>query len=181
MKSNPMKTIGLSLLFLTIMSITSCSTTGDIPKTVSQVVLQKYAGKWYEIAKFPNSFQKNCFCSTAEYTLTDKGYVIVFNECRKGGLNGKVSNITGKAFPVAGSNNTKLRVQFFWPFRADYWIVGLAGDYTWAAVSEPSRKYLWILSRSPQMDETTYLTILMMLHENDFDLSPLEKTEQICE
>jgi apolipoprotein D and lipocalin family protein len=176
-----MKTIGFSLIFLTIMSLASCSATGDIPKTVSKVDLQKYAGKWYEIARFPNSFQKNCFCSTAEYTLTDKGYVKVFNACRKGGLNGKVSSITGKAFPVVGSSNAKLRVQFFWPFRADYWIIGLADDYSWAAVSGPSRKYLWILSRSPQMDEAVYQHVLLMLRENGFDLSLLERTQQRCE
>jgi apolipoprotein D and lipocalin family protein len=163
------------------MLITSCSTTGDIPKTVSKVDLQKYAGKWFEIARFPNSFQKNCFCSTAEYTVTDKGYVKVYNACRKSGLNGKVSSVKGKAFAVAGSNNTKLRVQFFWPFRADYWIVGLADDYSWAAVSGPSRKYLWILSRTPQMDEAKYQQVLLMLRNNGFDLSPLVITEQKCE
>jgi apolipoprotein D and lipocalin family protein len=176
-----MKTTGFSLLILTIMSITSCSATGDIPKTVSMVDLQKYVGKWYEIAKFPNSFQKNCFCSTAEYTLTDKGYVKVFNACRKRGLNGKTSSVTGKAFPVAGSNNTKLRVQFFWPFRADYWIVGLAGDYSYAMVSGPSRKYLWILSRNPQMDDATYQAVLESLRNIGFDLSRLERTVQTCE
>ena len=74
-----MKTITSSLIFLTIMAIASCSTTGDIPKTVSKVDIQKYAGKWYEIAKFPNSFQKNCFCSTAEYSLTGKDYIKVFS------------------------------------------------------------------------------------------------------
>jgi apolipoprotein D and lipocalin family protein len=176
-----MKTIGVSLIFLTIMSLASCSATEDIPKTVSKVDLKKYAGKWYEIAKFPNSFQKNCFCSTAEYTLTDKDYVKVFNACRKGGLNGKATSITGKAFPVVGSDNTKLRVQFFWPFRADYWIVGLADDYSWAAVSGSSRKYLWILSRSNQMDEAVYQQVLMFLRENGFDLSLLERTQQKCE
>jgi apolipoprotein D and lipocalin family protein len=176
-----MKRVSFSLLILFIMTLTNCSTAGDIPKTVHEVDLLKYAGKWYEIAKFPNSFQKNCFCSTAEYTLTDKGYVKVFNECHKGAVGGKLSSITGKAFPVAETNSTKLRVQFFWPFRADYWIVGLADDYSWAAVSGPSRKYLWILGRSPRMDDSTYQTILLMLQDNGFDLSHLEKTIQTCE
>jgi len=161
--------------------ITGCSTSGQVPATVPSVDLQKYAGKWYEIAAFPNSFQKNCFCSTAEYTLTEKGYVKVFNACRKGALNGKISSITGKAFPVAGSENAKLRVQFFWPFRADYWIVGLANDYSYAMVSGPSRKYLWILSRKPQMDEVTYQSILEALRNNGFDLSRLKRTAQTCE
>jgi len=161
--------------------ITRCSTSGEVPATVHHVDLQKYAGKWYEIASFPTPFQKNCFCSTAEYTITGKGYVKVFNACRKGGFNGKVSSITGKVFPVAGTEKAKLRVQFFWPFRADYWIVGLADDYSYAMVSGPSRKYLWVLSRQPQMDEATYQSILAALRNNGFDLLRLKLTEQTCE
>lgn len=161
--------------------ITGCSISGQVPTTIQQVDLQKYEGKWFEIAAFPTSFQKNCFCSTAEYTNTDKGYIKVLNACRKGEINGKISSIAGKAFPVANSGNTKLRVQFFWPLRADYWIVGLADDYSYAMVSGPSRKYLWILGRKPQMDEITYQSILAVLLNNGFDLSRLKRTEQTCE
>lgn len=161
--------------------ITGCSIPSQLPAIVPKVDLLKYAGKWYEIAAFPNSFQKNCFCSTAEYTISDKGYVKIFNACRKGGFNGKISTITGKAFSLAGTNNTKLRVQFFWPFRADYWVIGLAEDYSYAMVSGPSRKYLWILGRKPQLDEITYQSVLAALRNNGFDLSRLKRTEQKCE
>lgn len=79
------------------------------PPTVTDAIdLQKYSGKWYEIASYPMLFQKDCFCVTADYTLTEKGYVKVFNSCRKGSVNGKLKSITGKAFPVKGTKNVKL-------------------------------------------------------------------------
>ncbi len=145
------------------------------PLTLTDVVeLQKYAGKWYEIASYPMSFQKDCYCVTADYTLTDKGYVNVYNSCRKGSVNGKMKSITGKAFPVKGSNNVKLKVQFFWPFKTDYWVIDKAEDYSWAVVSGPSRKYLWILSRTPDMPKETWEYIAVRLVKNGFDLAKLK-------
>jgi apolipoprotein D and lipocalin family protein len=145
------------------------------PPTVTDTIdLQKYAGKWFEIASYPMSFQKDCYCVTADYTLTDKGYVKVFNSCRKGSVNGKVKSINGKAFPVNGTNNVKLKVQFFWPFKADYWVIDKADDYSWAVVSGPSRKYLWILCRTPEMQKKTWQYITDKLVKNGFDLGKLK-------
>ena len=170
-----MKTHFLPSLILTFQLLfISCTMSQNPPSTTNAIDLKKYAGKWYEIASFPMSFQKDCFCVTAEYTLTDKGYVKVFNSCRKGSVNGKIKSITGKAFPVNGSNNVKLKVQFFWPFRADYWVIDIAEDYSWAAVSGASRKYLWILSRTPDMEKETWQYITGRLVENGFDLSKLK-------
>ena len=148
-------------------------------QTVPSVELNKYAGKWYEIASYPQTFQKGCHCTTAEYTLSDKGYVIVENRCNKDSVNGKQSYIKGKAFVEEGSGNAKLKVQFFWPFRVKYWIIDLADDYSYAVVSHPNKKYLWILSRSPKMEEAVYLEILSRLKAKGFDLSKLQKTVQI--
>src|SRR5579885_2074314 len=144
------------LIFLTM--ITSNVKSQEL-QTVPQVELNKYAGKWYEIASFPQTFQKGCHCTTAEYTLSDKGYVIVENRCNRDSVNGKQSYIKGKAFVEKGSGNAKLKVQFFWPFRGKYWIIDLANDYSYAVVSHPNKKYLWILSRTPKMDELTYQQI----------------------
>lgn len=74
-------------------------------------------GKWYEIASFPQSFQKGCFSTTAEYSLHEKGFVIVENRCNKNSIDGKQSYIKGKAFTQEGSGNSKLKVQFFWPLK----------------------------------------------------------------
>lgn len=164
------------LLSIAIQLVLNPFSMSQNPPTVTDSVdLQKYAGKWFEIASYPMSFQKNCFCVTADYTLTEKGFVKVFNSCRKGSADGKAKSITGKAFPVEGTNNVKLKVQFFWPFKADYWVIDKAVDYSWAVVSGPSRKYLWILSRTPEMEKETWQDITDRLVKNGFDLSNLKK------
>jgi apolipoprotein D and lipocalin family protein len=148
-------------------------------QTVPNVDLDKYAGKWYEIASYPQRFQKGCHCTTAEYTLSDKGYVIVENRCNRDSVNGKPSYIKGKAFVEKNSGNAKLKVQFFWPFKGKYWIIDLANDYSYAVVSHPNKKYLWILSRTSKMDDSVYLGIISRLKSKGFDLSKLQKTVQL--
>lgn len=147
-------------------------------QTVPYVDLKKYAGKWYEIASFPQRFQKGCTGTTAEYTLTEKGYVIVENRCNKDSINGKPSYIKGKAFIVENSGNAKLKVQFFWPFKGKYWIIDLADDYSYAVVGHPNKKYLWILSRTPAMQDTTYQQIISRIKEKGFDISKIKRTQQ---
>ncbi len=148
-------------------------------QTVPYVDLKKYAGKWYEIASFPQRFQKGCNCTTAEYTMTDKGFVIVENRCNRDSTTGKQSYIKGKAFVVENSGNAKLKVQFFWPFKGKYWIIDLADDYSYAVVGHPNRKYLWILSRTPMMNDILYQQIISRIKEKGFDISKIKLTRQI--
>ncbi|MBW6490366.1 MAG: lipocalin family protein [Lentimicrobium sp.] len=157
-----------------------CKAQDKTPTSVGSVDLERYAGKWYDVASFPVRFQKGCHCTTAEYTLMPEGYIKVDNRCRKGGFNEKISGITGKAFSVKESNNTKLKVQFFWPFRSDYWIVRLDKDYSWAVVSNSSMKYLWILSRTPEMDEEIFQNIIEDLKNDGYDTDKLVKVPQSC-
>jgi apolipoprotein D and lipocalin family protein len=147
-------------------------------QTVPYVDIEKYAGKWYEIASFPNRFQKDCYCTIAEYTLYSNGNVIVRNRCNKGGVEGKLSSIKGKAFVEKKSGNAKLKVQFFWPLRAKYWIIDLADDYSYAVVSHPGKQYLWILSRTPVMNEGVYQKIITRLIGKGFDITKLKITIQ---
>lgn len=148
-------------------------------QTVPNVDLEKYAGRWYEIAAYPQRFQKGCHCTTADYTLSDKGYVIVENRCNKDSIVGETAYIKGKAFVTKNSGNAKLKVQFFWPFKGKYWIIDLADDYSYAVVSHPNRKYLWILARSPIMKDSVYQGILSRLKEKGFDLDKIKITQQI--
>jgi apolipoprotein D and lipocalin family protein len=150
-------------------------------KTVPLVDLNRYAGKWYEIASYPQKFQKGCHCTTAEYTISEKGYVIVENRCNRDSINGYQSYIKGKAFVQKHSGNAKLKVQFFWPFKGKYWIIDLADDYSYAVVSHPNRKYLWILSRTPIMDVAIYNQLLSRLSENGFDITKIQSTIQFQE
>ena len=172
------KTCFLKFIYTFICTLISANMNAQPLETVPFVDLNKYAGKWFEIASFPQRFQKGCHCTTAEYTLSDKGYVIVENRCKRDSINGKSSSIKGKAFVEKNSGNAKLKVQFFWPFRGKYWIIDLADDYSYAVVSHPNRKYLWILSRTPEMDINIYSAILDRLKQKVFDLSILQKTVQ---
>jgi apolipoprotein D and lipocalin family protein len=165
--------------FITLIYISTITANAQTMQTVPNVDLKKYAGKWYEIASYPQRFQKDCHCTTAEYTLSEKGYVIVENRCRRDSINGKQSYIKGKAFVEKNSGNAKLKVQFFWPFKGKYWIIDLADDYSYAVVSNPNKKYLWILSRTPKMNEDIYREIIVRLKEKGFDITKLQMTEQV--
>jgi apolipoprotein D and lipocalin family protein len=175
-----MRQLMIVALGLLVILAYACKAPENPPQTVKNVDLTKYTGKWYEIAAYPNKFEKGCSCTTAEYSLSDKGHIIVKNRCLKKDK-GEWSETTGKAFPVKGSQNAKLKVQFFWPFKGDYWIIDLSPDYEWAVVSDPKREYLWILSREKEMPEETYQHILAKLQERGFDIKNLQKTLQNCE
>ncbi len=166
----------LIVLFFLIRTATSMSQTLE---SVPHVDLKKYAGKWYEIASLPQRFQNGCNCTTAEYTPTDKDYLIVENRCNKGSINGKQSYIKGKAFVEKNTGNAKLKVQFFWPFKGKYWIIDLADDYSYAVVGHPNKKYLWILSRAPTMKDATYQQIISRVKEKGFDISKIKRTKQL--
>jgi len=168
----------LKYLIAILILTTTTKMKAQILQTVSNVDLKRYAGKWFEIASYPQRFQKGCQCTTAEYTLSDKGYVIVENRCNRDSVNGKQSYIKGKAFVDKNTGNAKLKVQFFWPFTGKYWIIDLADDYSYAVVSHPDKKYLWILSRTPKIDQTVYQKIIFRLKEKGFDLSKLQLTVQ---
>lgn len=151
---------------------------------VPSVDLKRYAGKWYEIARYPNRFQKQCASNvTAEYKLRDNGTVEVINTCTK--ANGEVDVAKAKARVKDKQTNSKLEVRFapsflsFLPFVwANYWIVELEPNYEYAVVSEPDDEYLWVLSRTPKMDESLYNQIVQRLKEKGFDTNKLVKTKQ---
>ncbi len=152
----------------------------ESPLTVVDTVnLDRYLGKWYEIASNPSWFQKGCTGSTAEYSLLSDGKIQVVNRCYKDSLEGPLKESKGKAEVVDTTTNAKLKVWFFWPFKGDYWIIDLNSDYQWAVVGEPSRKYLWILSRTPTMDEAVYQEILGRLPQKGYDPARLGITAQI--
>ena len=145
--------------------------------TVEHVDLNRYAGKWYEIARYPNRFQRKCQGdTTATYTLRADGKVQVVNACRE--KDGKITTASGTAKVVDSATNAKLKVTFFWPFYGDYWVIGLSPDYQYAIVGEPERKYLWILSRTPTMDEATYQELLRRVESLGYQPGNLMKTPQ---
>jgi apolipoprotein D and lipocalin family protein len=122
--------------------------------TVGHVDLHKYRGLWYEVARLPIRYEKDCQHVTARYKLRPDGKVDVLNTCHKEGLEGPVKEVKGTAYAV-DETNSKLKVSFFWPFTGDYWVLDLDyADYQYALVGEPSRKNLWILSRKPHLERS---------------------------
>jgi apolipoprotein D and lipocalin family protein len=170
-------------LCLVLFSLIICNAKSQSLQLVNHVDLVKYSGRWYNIASYPARFQNGCRCTTADYEIVQgKNYINVVNRCIRF-RNGKsrIATIHGKAFVVKDSGNAWLKVRFFWPFRADYYIIGLAEDYSWAVVGHPHRKYLWILSRESFMPTDTYNSILSLVKSRGYDLKILEKTPQNCD
>ncbi len=165
------------LIFTLILSIMiGCAPRKTTLQAVGYVDLDRYLGKWYEIASYPHRFQRGCHCTTATYTMGSKGHLIIENRCLKDGPSGKASVTRGKALVQKGSGNAKLKVQFFWPIRAHYWIIDLAPDYNRAVVSHPSMNYLWILARTPKMDEIILNQTIDRLVEMGFDKERIQRT-----
>ncbi|OGD25743.1 MAG: hypothetical protein A2V57_04505 [Candidatus Aminicenantes bacterium RBG_19FT_COMBO_65_30] len=147
-------------------------------EVVPRVDVQRYLGTWYEIATIPQRFQKGCVGVTAHYSLRADGDIDVVNVCRKETLDGKERSVRGKAWIVDRTTNAKLKVRFFWPFAGAYWIIELDKDYEWAVVGHPNRSYLWILSRTPQMESGLYDELLRRIAAKGYDLRKLKKTLQ---
>ncbi len=162
---------------LALFGAVSCASRTPPPPTVATVDIQRYAGKWYEIAHKPMIFQRGCRATTAEYSLNADGSIRVVNSCLK--EDGRRETAVGRAVPVPGSGNAKLKVSFFGPFTGDYWVMALDEKrYAWAVIGHPQRKYLWILSRTPRMDPALYARLTGWARAQGYDLSDLIVTDQ---
>jgi apolipoprotein D and lipocalin family protein len=148
-------------------------------QTVARVDVQRYLGIWYEIANFPQSFQRGCTASTATYSLRSDGDIDVVNRCRKDSIDGPEKVARGRARVVDSSSNAKLKVSFFRPFWGDYWIIDLGAEYEYAVVGHPGRDYLWILARVPMLDAKVYDANLQRLVAQHYDTSRLVRTAHL--
>ena len=153
-------------------------------RTITALDVPRYLGTWYEIAKFPNWFQKKCVSNTkAVYTAKPDGNLRVLNSCST--ANGEISEAEGLARQIGPKDSPKLEVRFapewlsFLPMVwGDYWVIDLDSQYQVAAVSDPRREYLWVLSRTPQLDPKVYDDLLQRLKQQQFDIKKLERTSQ---
>lgn len=170
----------VSLLALAVFGIKALAFGADEPlETVEHVDLTRYLGKWFEIARLPLLWETRCACCvTATYTPRPDGRINVSNSCVKS--NGKItqSKRTAKIASKQDSSNAKLKVTFFWLFTKDHWILDLDPDYRWALVGNPSRRNLWILSRTPSLDHEIVSTLLRKGEALDFDTSKIIMTRQ---
>lgn len=188
MKENFFTTIFTFLaLFIFASSVWAQSTAKPALSPVNGIDLNRYSGRWYEIGKYPNRFQKKCVANTtANYTVKKNGRIEVLNQCVK--KDGITMKAVGEAKIGDKTNNAKLKVRFapgftsFLPFVwANYWVIDIAPDYSYSVIGEPGRDYFWILSRSPEMSTATYQTILRRAETMGFDPGRVEKTPQNAE
>lgn len=170
----------LRILALGLVTLLAACQSGRPPlEVVDEVDLDRYVGKWYEIASFPQRFQRGCVATTASYSRLEDGRIRVENECRDESFTGELRRVDGVAWVSDSSGSpAKLKVQFFWPFSGDYWIIDLDSEYRYAVIGHPSRNYLWILSRSPTMDRETYAAILSRIEAHGYDPERLRETAQ---
>jgi apolipoprotein D and lipocalin family protein len=168
-------TLGLGFALI----LAACRPSAPPLAVVNEVDLDRYLGQWYEIASFPQRFQRGCVASTAHYARRDDGRIRVENACRDGSFDAEWRRVEGVAWVTdPEASNAKLKVQFFWPVRGDYWIIELDPDYRYAVIGHPSREYLWILSRTPAMDPQVYEKLLARIAAHGFDPDRLERTPQ---
>ena len=169
--------IFLGLVLVGVFGMARAASSDSPLETVAKVDLSRYLGRWYEIAKYPNRFERKCERDvTATYGIQSDGKISVVNRCTT--HEGKVTESSGWAKVVDEKTNAKLKVTFFWPFFGDYWIIDLGTNYEYAVIGEPSRKYLWILSRTAKMDDAVYAGIAERLAAKGYDARKLERMRQ---
>lgn len=146
--------------------------------TVNPFNIDKYQGKWYEIGRFPNRFEKDLTCVTADYQLKKNGKVAVTNSGQT--PDGKIKTAHGTARIPNKKYPAQLKVTFFWPFSGDYYVIDIDKEYTVALVGNPSRKYLWILAKTKTIDDKKYSALLQKAKTAGFDITKMIKINQDC-
>jgi len=170
----------MTILFSLILLTVSCKNeiTGIDKTVVKSFNINKYLGTWYEIARFNHKFEQDLVGVTATYSYRRDGKIKVENSGFKGNLDGKKSYATGKAKIPDLNVPSKLKVSFFMFFYGDYLIMELDKNYKWAVVGSSSDNYLWILSRTPQIEESLYNQILLKIRERGYDTKKLIRVVQ---
>jgi apolipoprotein D and lipocalin family protein len=147
-----------------------------VPQLAKSVDLDRYLGRWYEIARYEAPFQRGCEAVMADYSRKGDGTIRVLNSRRQGSVDGKLKTATGKAKIADGQTQAKLRVSFFGPFYGDYWVLDHADYYSWSIVGEPSGRYLWLLARDARPDPAIRSTLESRAKELGYDWSLVRVT-----
>jgi apolipoprotein D and lipocalin family protein len=147
-----------------------------VPQPARSVDIGRYLGRWHELARYEQGFQKDCEGVTADYSLRDDGKIRVVNTCRK--PDGRITDAVGKAKIVDSATNAKLKVSFFGPFYGNYWVLDRAEDYSWAIIGEPSGRYLWLLSREAVPGQARLDAMTARARELGYDTALLRVTQQ---
>lgn len=176
------RSLNALLLATALLAVPAAHAEAPPLQPIEQLDLERYLGLWHEVAKYPNRFQKQCVAdTTAKYALREDGRVQVVNRCRTG--DGSFDTAVGVGRLVGEKGSPKLEVRFAPAWLSwvplvwgNYWVIDLDADYTLAAVSEPSREYLWILSRTPEVQPERLNALIARLEARGFDVSRIERS-----
>jgi len=167
---------------LVALALASASLWAETPKPLDLVPsldLQRYLGRWYEVARYQHGFEKTLVGATAEYALRDDGRVSVLNSGFKKTLDGKYTDVKAVAWRPDDAVPGALKVKFFGLFTSDYLVFGLDEvDYQWALVGNNTRKYLWFLSRTPEVSPELLEKMKGIAEAQGYDLSKLYMVPQ---
>jgi apolipoprotein D and lipocalin family protein len=157
--------------------LAACSTHPPLKK-VEKVEISRFMGKWYVIANIPTFVEKEAHNAVETYSWNNKeNRVDVVFEFNKGSFKGEKKTYTQKAF-VIDDSGSEWRIQFFWPLKFPYIIMDLADDYSYTVIGVPNRSYIWIMSRTPTLEEKTYQGILKRISGQDYNISLIQKVPQ---
>lgn len=167
------------LLLVPFLLLSSCVSFLGSGTPIGKVDLNRYSGDWYEIASIPNPHQVNCNCTMSNYQY--RFYrLLIQQRCWQGGVNGKLVVAYAKAYPIIGSHHTKFYIRYEHGNKGKYWILALDPFYRYAMVGTPNRKYLWILSRVPDLDDEIYKNLLNQAAMQGYPVEQVRVTDQSC-
>ncbi len=168
-------------VWLTLFALVSgCETASKLPplRLVDKVDVPRFMGKWYVIANIPTFIEKGAHNATESYDLENDGSIAITFKFNKKSVDGPVVEYHPKAFIYDTKSNAEWRVQFLWPFLADYLVIDLADDYSFTVIGVPSRDYLWIMARSSKMNPKTYQSVIERIAAQGYDVSKIQMVPQ---
>lgn len=164
------------------LAMPSCQTSskpdGKLQPLSRHIDLKKFMGDWYVIGNIPTFIETEAYNAKESYELAEDGTIPTTFTFNKGGFDGPLKTYHPKGFVHNEETNTEWRMQFIWPFKADYLITYLSPDYQTTIVGVPSRKYAWIMARTKTIPDETYDELVAELERQGHDISKLRKVPQ---
>jgi apolipoprotein D and lipocalin family protein len=164
----------ISAMLATVLLLLGCQSTKPI-YTVSHVDLQRFMGDWYVVACIPTFIETEAYNALESYELNADGTIATTFTFNKGGFDGKLKTYQPKGFVVENTGNAVWKMQFIWPFKAEYRIIYLSDDYGQTVIGRSKRDYVWIMARTPSIPEDDYDRILTFIKEQGYTLENLRK------
>jgi len=168
-------------ILIVYLFLIACNDTSNTMQTVPYVDINRFMGDWYVIANIPTFIEKNATNAIESYALNKEGNIETTFTFYKNNPNGEKKVYKPKGYIYNSETNAEWRMQFIWPFKMPFLIIDLADDYSYTVIGYPSKKYLWIMSRKPVIQDDIYLSIIQKLKNINYDINKIQKVPQIWE